>query len=68
MVEARWFQRAIITVIVINAITLGLETSPAMVDRWGDVLYVVDHAALYVFVAELLAKIFAYRLRFFTDA
>jgi len=68
VVEARWFQRTIVAVIVINAITLGLETSPALVDRWGDVLYVIDHAALYVFVAELLAKIFVYRLRFFTDA
>jgi Ion transport protein. len=66
-VEARWFQRLIIAVILINTVTLGLETSAAIVERYGGYLYVLDHAALYVFVVELLLKIFVYRLRFFTD-
>ncbi|WP_214409089.1 ion transporter [Sphaerisporangium fuscum] len=65
--ESKWFQRAIIAVIVVNAGTLGIETSPPAVASFGTVLHVVDHAALYIFVAELLAKMYVYRLRFALD-
>lgn len=65
--EAPRFQRFIIAVIVTNAATLGLETSAVAVERYGTALTVVDHLALYVFVAELAAKLYAYRLRFFRD-
>lgn len=61
------FQRFIIAVILINAATLGLETFPAVIERYGTVLHLVDHLALYIFVAELLAKIYAERLRFLRD-
>lgn len=66
-IESAWFQRAIITVIVVNAATLGLETSPSALASYGTLLHVVDHAALYVFVAELAAKVYAYRARFVRD-
>ncbi|MEV5410364.1 ion transporter [Thermopolyspora sp. NPDC052614] len=67
VVEARWFQRLIIGVILFNAATLGVETSATMVDRYGWYLHVLDQIALYVFVVEMLAKLYVYRLRFFTD-
>ncbi|MFI9432322.1 MULTISPECIES: ion transporter [Streptosporangium] len=65
--EAPRFQQVIIAVIVINAATLGLETSTTAVERYGTALTVVDHLALYIFVMELAAKIYAYRRRFFQD-
>ncbi|MEV7006791.1 ion transporter [Streptosporangium sp. NPDC051022] len=65
--EAQRFQQVIIAVIVINSATLGLETSAGAVERYGTALTVVDHVALYIFVAELLAKIYVYRGRFFLD-
>ncbi|MEU9836541.1 ion transporter [Streptosporangium sp. NPDC048047] len=65
--ETSRLQRIIIAVIVVNAATLGLETSAAVTERYGTALTVVDHAALYVFVAELAAKVYAHRLRFFRD-
>ncbi|GAA3426060.1 hypothetical protein GCM10018953_32430 [Streptosporangium nondiastaticum] len=65
--ETSYLQRIIIAVIVINAATLGLETSPTVTDRYGTALAVVDHAALYIFVAELAAKVYAQRLRFLRD-
>ncbi|WP_424533818.1 ion transporter [Sphaerisporangium viridialbum] len=65
--ESQWFQRAIIAVIVVNAATLGVETSPSALASYGTVLHVVDRAALYVFVAELLAKMYVYRARFVRD-
>lgn len=67
LVEARWFQRFIVGVILVNATTLGLETSASLLDRYGWYLHAIDQIALYIFVAELVAKVYVYRLRFFTD-
>jgi voltage-gated sodium channel len=61
------FQQFIIAVIVINAATLGLETSAAALERYGTILMIVDHLALYIFVAELCAKIYADGWRFFRN-
>ncbi|MEU0566780.1 ion transporter [Nonomuraea sp. NPDC005983] len=63
----RRFQQFIIALILVNAATLGLETIPAVVRPFGHLLTLVDHAALYVFVAELLAKIYVERTRFVRD-
>ncbi|MFB9247568.1 ion transporter [Sphaerisporangium melleum] len=67
VLESTGFQRLIISVIVLNAATLGLETSPRVMASYATPLHVVDHIALYVFVAELLVKIYVYRARFFRD-
>ena len=66
-IEQPRFDTAIILVIVLNAITLGLETSPAIVERYGSLLHVVDRVALTIFVVELLMRMFVYRARFFHD-
>ncbi|MEO3801445.1 ion transporter [Nonomuraea sp. B1E8] len=63
----RRFQRFIIAVILTNAAVLGLETFPQMVQRHGDLLTLVDHVALYIFVVELLAKIYVERSAFVRD-
>ena len=63
-VESRAFNLAITIVIVINAITLGLETSPSIVAAIGPVLHFADSAALWIFTVELLLKMYVYRLRF----
>ncbi|TWP50708.1 ion transporter [Lentzea tibetensis] len=67
IVESDRFQWLIIGVIVINAVSLGCETSPALVREYGDVLTALDHSALAVFACELLARLYAFRLRFFRD-
>ena len=61
------FQRAIIALIVVNAITLGLETSPEVMTAAGPVLVALDHAMLTVFVIELAIRIGAYGRGFFRD-
>ncbi|MFI0422788.1 ion transporter [Spongiactinospora sp. 9N601] len=66
-VESTGFQRFITAVIVVNAATLGLETSPSVVHAYGPVLAFIDHMALYLFVAELLAKLYAQGPAFFRD-
>ncbi|MGV3548520.1 ion transporter [Rhizobium sp.] len=67
LVESRVFELFITWLIVINAVTLGLETSPDVLASWGTALYFLDHALLTVFVIELLAKLIVYRLAFFRD-
>ncbi|MBF8191146.1 ion transporter [Nonomuraea sp. K274] len=63
----RHFQRFIVGVIVINAGTLGLETFPPVVGSHGHLLTAIDHVALYIFAAELLAKVYAERSAFVRD-
>lgn len=55
----------ITAVILINAITLGLETSDRMVEKFGPTLYLLDKIALNIFILEIAIKLFAYRLSFF---
>ncbi len=65
LTESRAFNLFVTVVIVVNAITLGLETSGAAMAAAGPLLTVLDVAALAVFVVELLLKIYAQRLQFF---
>jgi voltage-gated sodium channel len=65
--ESARVQRLIIALIVINAITLGLETSPTLVERFGSWVTGLDRAILAVFVVELGLKLYAQDLRFFRN-
>ena len=66
-VENNVTQRFIIALIVINAIILGMETSKSLMQSYGYWLNLVNVSILYVFVIELLLRLFAHRLRFFTQ-
>lgn len=66
-VETPFFQRFIITVIVINAIALGLETSPWAMAQAGPVLIALDRLTLMIFLIEIVLKLVAYRARFFRN-
>ena len=61
------FQRTITALILVNAVTLGLETYPAAMASAGSVLIALDHAILTVFVVELAIRIGAYGRGFFRD-
>ena len=65
IVESRAFSIAITSVIVVNAIVLGLETSPRVMAAAGPLLLAIDAAALWVFTIEIGLKIWLYRSRFF---
>ncbi len=67
LVESNGFERFIITVIVINAIGLGIETSPDAMRIIGGAVMWLDTIALSIFVVELGIKLFAYRLAFFKN-
>ncbi|KXJ54893.1 MAG: ion transporter [Thalassospira sp. Nap_22] len=68
IVESTRFQNFITAVIAINAIILGLETSPTVMNAAGSVLHVLDQVAVAIFVIELVMKLALYRLAFFKRA
>ena len=61
------FGRIITAVILINAVTLGMETSPAIMVQAGGLVTLIDHVCLTIFVVEILAKLVVHRHRFFTS-
>lgn len=67
LIGSRWFQNSITVVIIINAITLGLETSETMMLQMGGLLTFIDQLALKIFILEILLKLYAFRLKFFTQ-
>ncbi|MFN4167304.1 MAG: ion transporter [Pannonibacter phragmitetus] len=64
--SSRW-EAAIIAIIVVNAITLGLETSPTVVAAIGPLLHTLDKIILGIFVIELALRLYVHRLSFFRD-
>jgi voltage-gated sodium channel len=61
VIESKTVQATITALILVNAIILGLETNRELFARYGAVLVTLDHICLAAFVAELVAKLFAYR-------
>lgn len=64
-IEAPTFSRFITFVILINAVTLGLETNAALMNKHGGVMHILDKIALTIFIIELALKLVVYRLSFF---
>jgi voltage-gated sodium channel len=67
LVESPRFVGFITTLILINAVTLGMETSSEMRASYGTALSIIDTIILIAFTIELLLKFYAYRGRFFTS-
>ena len=65
--ESSRIRNIILYVILFNAVILGLETSDAVMARAGELILTLDRICLAIFVAELVAKLIAYRLRFFRN-
>lgn len=66
-IEQKRFQYTILTLIIINAVLLGMETSASLMAQYGELILSLDKALLAIFVLELLLRIYAYRLAFFRD-
>lgn len=66
--QKNWVQRSLLSLILINAVILGLETSPGIMAVAGAPLMWLDKLILAIFVLEIVLRIFAYRGAFFKDA
>ncbi len=60
-------QRLILALILVNAVTLGLETVPAVMAVYGEALHLLDKFILAVFVAEIGIRLYVHRWAFFRD-
>jgi voltage-gated sodium channel len=70
IVHTHAFDVVILTVIVANAVVLGLQTYPGVVENYGDTLDLLNGIFLGVFVVELLLRLASYGSRpqdFFRD-
>ena len=65
LVEGPICVAAITVLIVINAITLGLETDKSIASAYGGLLTSLDYVILAAFTLELALKLYAYRANFF---
>ena len=66
-IEHARVQNFIVALIVINAITLGFETSPAIMQGNEALFHAFDAFVLTVFVAEIVAKLIGRGFAFFKD-
>ena len=65
LVESPRTERFITGLILVNAVTLGLETSQTVMDRIGPLLLAFDRFVVAVFVIEILLRLAVHRLAFF---
>ncbi len=67
LVESKLFQNFIIILIILNGITMGLETSKTVVNSFGIFINIFDKFVITVFTIEVTLRIYAHRLSFFKD-
>lgn len=67
-IELPVVQHTILGLILVNAVLLGMETSSALMATHGKLILFLDHSILWVFVVELLLRIYVHRWHFFKDA
>ena len=64
-IESKLVTLGITVLILINAVTLGMETNNELSAQFGNVLKWIDRTILIIFSIEIALKFYAHRLRFF---
>ena len=64
-IEHRRFINFIAALILINAVTLGMDTSSDLTAQYGPILKLTDNIIVLIFCVEIILKLYAYRLSFF---
>jgi voltage-gated sodium channel len=66
-IDSSSFQHFITTLIVLNGITMGLETSREFMLSWATAIGVFNTFVIGTFVIEIVLRIYVYRWNFFKD-
>lgn len=66
-VESNNFQNFIISLIVLNGITMGMATSKGIMLSYGNMIHMFDVFVLSIFTIEIILRIYVNRLAFFKD-
>lgn len=67
LVESRPLNHFIIVLILVNAVTLGLETSATIMASYGEIIMAMDSIILSIFVLEISLRLIAHGPGFFKD-
>ena len=67
LVDHSFFKKFIMGLIIVNAVILGLETSPKITELVGRELQLFDQVVIVIFCVELGLRIYAKGLQFFRD-
>ena len=68
LIESRAVTLGITVLILINAVTLGMETDNKITAEVSNALSWIDRAILIIFSVEISVKFYAYRFRFFRSS
>lgn len=68
VVDHPFSQRLIVLVLLLNAVTLGLDTSPEVMEVYGPAVDQINGIIPFIFVIEVGLRFFAYGGRFFREA
>ena len=66
-VESKNFQNFITGLIIINGITMGMETSKSIMVDYGVYLHIFDIFVISIFTIEVSLRIYVHRVSFFKD-
>lgn len=67
LVEQKLFQNFIIAIIILNGITMGMETSTTIMKHFSEYILTFDKMVIAIFTLEIILRIFVYRVSFFKD-
>lgn len=68
LVESEKFKNFILIIILLNGITMGMETYPSIMGPIEDYLFYFDRMVVYIFVIEIILRIYAHKISFFKDS
>lgn len=66
-IESNFFSKFIIYLIVLNGITMGLETSKTFMISYETYTTMFNHIVITIFTVEIILRVYIYRLSFFKD-
>lgn len=67
LVDSLKFQNFIILLIILNGITMGLDTSKSITANYGGYIELFDLFVITIFTIEIILRIYVYRISFFKD-
>jgi len=68
IIDSQFFQRFIITIIILNGIIMGFETSKDFELHYGVYATYFNTLVVLIFTIEIVLRIYIYRISFFKDA
>ncbi|MZG30942.1 MAG: ion transporter [Nitrospinae bacterium] len=64
LTESKQFQIFFIGIILLSGIVVGLDSYPSISTQYGSILHILDNIILFLFVIEILLKLFSFGTRF----